>query len=172
MNKEIYTDFNDIKTKIANLKEIGKSDDGWTFFYKDENEQKWELNYYESDFTKHGVQILKKSRIFSIDELITIVTSSNSKDEIIGASIDLYFKEFNNREDFREKLLNKLNEFDLKDLSDFDKERLKIIIYESNLYDPLNRREIIGVSKQKVDSDARYFREIAQKAKEILEKIK
>ncbi|MFN8295792.1 MAG: hypothetical protein U0T69_06320 [Chitinophagales bacterium] len=172
MDKEFYTNFDEIESKIKNLKQIGISEDGWTIFYQDENAEKWELNYYESDFKRQGVRILRKSKIISVDELINIVINSNNKDEIIGASIELYFNEYNNKEDFREKLVKKLNELDFRKLTKFDKEKVKIIIYESNLYDPLNRREIVGVSKEKFESDVKNFRENAELAEEILEKIK
>ena len=69
-------------------------------------------------------------------------------------------------------MLDKLNEFNFEELTEFDKQRLQIIIQESNLYDSLNRREIVGISKEEFDFNVKYFREIAEKAMEILEKIK
>ena len=172
MDKEIYTNPKEIESKTKTLKKIGTSNDGWTIFFEDKNAEKWELNYYESDFKRHGVQILRRSKTFSVDELIQVATTSINKDEIIGASIELYFKEYNDKEDFRKKLLDKLNEFNFEELTEFDKERLQIIIQESNLYDSLNRREIVGISKEEFDFNVKYFREIAEKAMEILEKIK
>jgi hypothetical protein len=56
-------------------------------------------------------------------------------------------------------------------LTDFEKNRLKIIIYESDLYDATNRRNIVGKHFTEIESDADYYRTAAQKAKSILESI-
>ncbi|MBX9782894.1 MAG: hypothetical protein K2X48_06360, partial [Chitinophagaceae bacterium] len=60
---------------------------------------------------------------------------------------------------------------DTSNLSDFEKERLKIIIYESDLYDATNRRDIVGKHFTEIQNDADYFRTNAQKAKDILADI-
>ena len=66
MDKEIYTNPKEIESKTKTLKKIGSSNDGWTIFFEDKNAEKWELNYYESDFKRHGVQILRRSKTFQL----------------------------------------------------------------------------------------------------------
>jgi hypothetical protein len=53
-------------------------------------------------------------------------------------------------------------------LTDFDKERLKTIIYKSELYDATNRRDIIGKHFTEIEADAKYYATISQQAKAIL----
>lgn len=60
---------------------------------------------------------------------------------------------------------------DTSNLADFEKERLKIIIYESDLYDATNRRDILGKHFTEIQSDADYYKTTADKAKGILAKI-
>jgi len=94
--------------------------------------------------------------------------TSLDKNDIIGASLELSEREKINKDDFRSKLLDKLLQVDTSNLSDFEKERLKIIIYESALYDATNRRNIVGKHFTEIEKDADYFRTISEKAKTIL----
>ena len=98
------------------------------------------------------------------------MTSIDTND-IIGASLELSERERYRKEDFRAKLLSQLLQVDTSNLTDFEKERLKIIIYESDLYDATNRRDIVGKHFTEIQNDADYFRTNAQKAKSILADI-
>jgi hypothetical protein len=60
---------------------------------------------------------------------------------------------------------------DTSTLIDFEKDRLKIVIYESNLYDQTNRREIVGKHFTDIQKDADYYSTIALKARKILDDI-
>lgn len=61
---------------------------------------------------------------------------------------------------------------DIKKLPDFEKERLKVIIYETEIYDATNRRNIVGKHWTEIQMDAEYFQNISKKAKEILNELK
>lgn len=97
--------------------------------------------------------------------------TSNNKNDIVGASIELLEREKLRKEDFRDKLLNRLLQFDISSLTGFEKERLKTIIYESELYDATNKRDIIGKHFTEIDKSARYYQTISQKAKLILNNV-
>lgn len=89
----------------------------------------------------------------------------------IGASMELLEREKLRNEDFRVMLLNKLLQPDISLLTDFEKERIRVIIYESELFDATNRRKITGKHFTEIKNDADYYKTIAQKANEILTRL-
>lgn len=161
-----------IGSKLKTLTKSGVSEDGWTHYYFDKSSnEEWHLTSYDSEYHGGGIRVLKRLPEPTMEELVHIATTSSNKNDIIGASLELYFREKNNKEDFREAILNRILEMDTSTLSDFEKKRLKIIISESGLYDATNRRDIVGKHFTEIDKDANYYRTTAQKAKNILSKI-
>jgi len=162
----------EIKTKLKTLIKTGVSIDGWTDYYVDNNSNEvWHLTRYDSEYHGGGVPVLKRIPEPTIEELIDIAMNSTDSNDIIGASLELYERERYNKEDFRDKLLNRMLKVDTTSLTPFEKKRLKIIIYESDLYDATNRRDILGKHFTEIQSDAEYYRAISQKAMSILNKI-
>jgi len=98
------------------------------------------------------------------------MTSFDTND-IIGASLEFHYREKNNNAAFREKLITNLQQLNTSNLTDFEKERLRLIIYESDLYDPTNQRDMVGNHFTEIQNDADYYRTISQKAKDILTEI-
>lgn len=161
-----------VNSKIQTLTKKGTSVDGWTEDYVDEDtNENWLLTRYNSEYHGGGVPVLKKLPEPTIDKLIDIAITSYDTNNIIGASLELCEREKFNKENFRDKLISRLLQVDTSNLSDFEKERLKIIIYESDLYDATNRRNIVGKHFTEIQIDAEYYRTIADKAKEILANI-
>ena len=161
-----------VDSKLKTLTKTGTSREGWTDYYFDKNtNENWLLTRYDSEYHGGGVQVLKRLPEPTIDELISIAMISRDTNDIIGASLELSEREKYKKEDFRAKLLHRLLQVDTFNLSDFEKERLKIIIYESDLYDATNRRDIVGKHFTEIESDANYYRTAAHKAKNILENI-
>ncbi len=107
-----------------------------------------------------------------MQELINIAMTSMDKENIIGASLELSDREKYRKEEFRSSLVSRLLEVDTSEVNEFEKERLKIIIYESDLYNGTNRREIIGKHFTEIQNDADYFTSNALKAMTILSNIK
>lgn len=162
----------EVENKIKTLTKTGTSTDGWTQYYVDNNSnEEWHLTMYDSEYHGGGVPVLKRLPEPIIEELINIAMTSSDTNDIIGASLELSKRERYKKEDFRGRLLNRLLQVDTSNLSDFEKERLKIIIYESDLYDATNRRDIVGKHFREIQNDADYFRTNAQKAKTILTDI-
>ncbi len=119
----------DINLKLKSLILVKSSDDGWSDFLKGKNnDEDWLLTRYDSEYHGGGISILKRLPELTIDELIKIAITSDDKNNIEGASIELSQRESDYKEDFRNKLLDRLLQFDISKLSDFDKERFKIII--------------------------------------------
>ena len=159
----------EVETKLKTLTKTGASTDGWTHYYADKNSnEEWHLTRYDSEYHGGGVPVLKRLPEPIIEELINIAMTSTDTNDIIGASLELSERERYKKEDFRGRLLNRLLQVDTSNLSHFEKERLKIIIYESDLYDATNRRDIVGKHFTEIQNDADYFRTNAQKAKNIL----
>ena len=162
----------EVEVKLKTFIKTGTSTDGWTHYYLDNNSnEEWHLTRYDSEYHGGGVPVLKRIPEPTLEDLIDIAMTSAETNDIIGASLELSEREKYKKEDFRAKLLNRLLQVDTSNLTDFEKERMKIIIYESDLYDATNRRNIVGKHFTEIESDADYYRTAAHKAKSILENI-
>jgi len=169
MHQHFICNQSEIESKLKTLSKKGTSAESWADYYYDKNSsEEWLLTRYNSEYHGGGVSVLKILPEPSIEELIDIAMTSLDKNDIIGASLELSEREKINKDDFRSKLLDKLLQVDTTVLSDFEKERLKIIIYESDLYDATNRRNIVGKHFTEIEKDADYFRTTSEKAKTIL----
>jgi hypothetical protein len=161
-----------VELKLKSLTKTGASKDGWTFYYRDDDtKEEWLLKSYESEFHAVCIRVLKRLPQPTMEELIDIALTSSDKSDIIGASFELSERERDNEEDFRQKLLTRLQELDTSNLSEFEKERLKLVIYESDLYNAMNRKKIVGKHFSEIQKDADHYRTIAEKAKKILVEI-
>ena len=161
-----------VTSKLQTLTLTDKSDSEWTENYIDnKSNEKWILVRYHSEYNGGGLPVLKRLPEPTTEELIDIALSSLDKNDIIGASLELADREKVKKEDFRDKLIKQLLAIPVSKLTGFERERLKIIIYESDLYDPTNRRNIIGKHFTEIESDAEYYRVVAQNAKGILIEI-
>ena len=162
----------DIQSKLEVLTKTESLEDGWTTSYLDlETKEKWILTRYNSENHGGGTAILKRLPQPTIEELIEIAITAEDKNNIMGASIELSERERFNKEDFRERLLLKMLNYDIPKLSHFNRERIKIIIQETRLYDLTNQRNIVGKHFTEIQTDAEYYRSISQKAKDILADI-
>ena len=162
----------EVEAKLKTLTKTGTSIDGWTHYYVDNNSKvEWHLTRYDSEYHGGGVAVLKRIPEASLEELIEIAMTSAETSEIIGASLELSEREKYKKEDFRATLINRLLQVDTSNMTDFEMERLKIIICESELYDATNRRNIVGKHSTEIEKDAEYYRTAAYQAKSILENI-
>lgn len=161
-----------VDATLKMLSKLKTSGDGCTHYYSDNNsKEEWALTYFETEYADKVVPVLKKLPGPSIEHLIDIATTSPDINDILGASCELYERERKNKEDFRNSLLTRLLQFDIPNLNSFEKERVKIIIYESNLYDATNRRDVVGKNLSEIKKDSDYYSEISKKVKFILSEI-
>jgi hypothetical protein len=169
MNQFFICNRAEIDFKLKCLIKTGMSEDCRIEYYINTitNDQ-WSLKHYETDYNDDGVSVLIRLPEPTIKELIDIAATSTIKNNIIGASLELWARENNSQEDFREALLNRLLQIITQNLVKFEKERLEIIIYESGLYDATNKKDIIGKHYSEIQKDADYYQQIAIKAKHIL----
>jgi hypothetical protein len=162
-----------IEQRLSSLKKLRTSDDGWSDYYLDERtNEEWQLTRYHSEYHGGGIPILKRLPPPSVSELIEISLTSNDLNDVTGASIELCEREAYNDEEFRDELMQKLLLLDVATLSQFETKRLKTIIYESELFDSTNRKEILGKNWSEIKKDADFYRSISGKAKKILSELK
>jgi hypothetical protein len=161
-----------VERKLKILTKTGTSEDEWTHYYLDENtKEQWLFTTFESEFHGGGIQVLKRVPEPTTKELIDIALTSSDKNEILCASLELSESERYKKEDFRQQLLNRLIQIDTSNLTEFEKDRLKLVVYESDLYDATNRRDIVGKHYSEIQKDADYYRTAAEKAKKLLKDI-
>jgi len=172
MNQFFICNENEVNLKLKSLTKAETSVDGWAIFYIDKaTNEKWLLTRYKPELQGAGIPVLKRLPEPTIEQLIEIAMTSFDKNNIVGASIELSERERHQKEDFREKLMARLMQVDTAGLDSFEKYRMKTIIYESNLFDATNRRDIVGKHFTEILNDANYYRTISQKAKSILSHI-
>lgn len=160
-----------IESRVNGLTQTGASEDGWSVFYKDDiDQERWVLTTYHSEYHGGGVPVLQRLPLPTISELIEIAMTSAHKDDIIGASCELYERE-GKGENFRSELVGQLLQLEISGLSSFEMERIRLIIYNSQLYDATNRRGIVGRRIEEIQNDFEYFKSNAEKAKGLLDLI-
>jgi len=152
--------------------------DSWKIKYKDEsNDDKWIEYRVNPEYHGGGYPILVKIPEPNKSELIKIAIESEQLDEIAGAALFLFWNERDNKTEFRDELIQEVEKLYKKltiseELTEFNKSKIRTIIYESNLYDSTNLRPIIGKKFAEIEKDHQYFKSIAERAKRILDESK
>lgn len=165
-----------IEEKRKLLTQTSTSSDGWKINYIDEeNNENWIEYGIHPEYHGGGYPILVKQPEPNTDELITIAIQSNNLDQIAGVAVFLYTNEKYDKIEFRDKLIESIEDFFNRkkdNLTEFDKKKLNTMIYDSSLYDPSNRRPILGKKQEEIEIDFQFFKKISERAKRILSKLK
>ena len=153
------------------LTEIEKLDGGWTKIYLDEKTgDKW-IEYVIDPERGYFWNLMNISPKPNTDELIKIAFESEFEDEIHASSVRLFLNEQENGLEYRQKLIDKISEFDLNNLNSKDKKRIETIIQSAQLNSEFNYRQTLGKHVSEINKDWNFFKQIAEKSKWILEKI-
>lgn len=161
-----------INSKVNLLQKTGISkDETDTYFVDPITREPWILTTYESEQLDCDIQVLMKGEITS-NELIEVALTSNDLKTVAAAAMTLKFKEEHDKSEFRHALIQELEKLDIAHLSEAERERIRIIIYESDLCDGTNQRSIMNKHWTEVQKDANFYQIPANKAKEILKFIK
>ena len=153
------------------LTEIEKLDGGWTKIYLDEKTgDKW-IEYVIDPDRGYFWNLMNISPKPNTDELIKIAFESEFEDEIHASSVRLFLDEQENGLEFRQKLIDKISEFDLNNLNSKDKNRIETIIQSAHLNSEFNYRQTLGKHVSEINKDWNFFKQISEKSKQILEKI-
>ena len=168
-------DAEDLENKKSSLKEISFDNETFTTNYVDESDgSEWKEYQVNSEYFEEGIPILIKLPEPDQKELIQMALSGDSHEEIAAASIFLFCNERDKNLEFREALLTELEQFASKakeagENTMNNKNKLKIIIYESCLYDGSNIRPVLNKHYTEVEKDFQFFQGTAARSKAILE---
>ena len=172
ISRKLYSDNNLITSFLKKLTKVETLENGGSTKYLDNKTGVFWLKFHvNSEYHSGENTILIQLPEPSTDELIEILLSSINEDEVIAASLRLRDNEQYHEVDYRQKLINKLNEIQLYDLPYDEKQRLINIIEYSELDSEINRRQILNKHFEEVQKDANYFRAIAQQADIILRRL-
>ena len=161
-----------VEKKISNLKEIEILDSGWTTKYMDtETEELW-IKYVVDPDRGYFFNLMRIEPAPSTEELIEISLTSEYPDEVSAAAFRLHLEEELSNTEFREKLLDRIKQIDLNELSEIEKKRIETIILAGQLTNRINTREIIGKKHNEIISDYQNNCRIADEAEIIMRKIK
>ena len=129
--------------------------------------QTWEKYEFELENQLDYATGLRRFPYPGTDKIIEIALTSSEADEINGAAGLLLEQELYAGQEFRHKLLSRLEET----INTIDAARLTIIYDRAKLYDKSNKREILGKSYREILEDAEHFSAMKKKADELREKI-
>ncbi len=161
-DRKLISDVNLVETFMSNLKLVGENRQNWTKEYFDLNTNKSWLSYYVNA-SQHGGgnNILALLPFPTTDGLIDIALNGKNEDEVIAACQTLTENETVKNEEFRLKLIDRLELIS-------DKERQRKIIEFTNLSSPINRRNIFEKSIEEITSDGNYFKGIAERSVKLM----
>jgi hypothetical protein len=167
IEKKFIEDQSEVKQRLQELKLFQPKTEQFEEIYIDpKTNQKWEQYEFEIEYPiNYGIG-LRTFPYTTIDETIEIVLTSNSPDEVAGASA-LLFKLDRQGLDIRKPLLNSIEERS----SEVSPDRFETIYWRTEIYDKTNNRKVIGKQFEEVKADSVYYIETADRAKELKEKI-
>lgn len=131
-----------LELMLAQMRPIENIYDNWGEIYlADDTGDKWLKFNVNSNFTEDASPRLVRLPGPSVNEVIQLVFSSDYNDEIEASATYLTAFEVFEQRPFRQKLVKRLEEFDLKELNDSHRERFRMLIEATNLahYEPITK---------------------------------
>jgi hypothetical protein len=157
---------------IQNLQQIEETENVWGTKYKNPLTGECWVKYVVDLERGYYYNLMKTEPTPTTEELIDIALNSEFEDEISAAARRLHLDEELLNIEFREKLLSKLGQLNYDNLTETDKRRIETIIKASELEDRVNHRGIVGKSFQKINEDYQFTLLMADKAEDILRRLK
>lgn len=137
--------------------------------YEGNNKQLWRHVIYYSEMLEKDVSVLEILPVITAEELINIIINSNNIEEYVAASLSLYHRDFDSDIKNRQLLINELGRLAVSTENIY---KIKLVIYETSLYDATNKEKIVGKNITQINSDAEVYLNISLKAKKILDSLK
>lgn len=168
---------------ITNRKSIEKfsnemtqvESDGWETKYIDKRDNStWKKIQLDSEYHGGGSPMLYKLPKPNQSNLIKTLIASTDIDQISAISSLLKYSEFDKSDthnEYCEELITELEKLVFAEnfeWNKFQQKRMSAIINNSNLNLTHNRRESLGVTYSKVESDHQYYKDIAERAENLL----
>ena len=142
-----------------------------TLYLCPKTNEKWQKIYVETEYHGGGHPVLFKLPDPRKLELINLIIDSENLDELATASALLVVNEKELKEEFREELINAIeNKITQKDFqwNKLNSEKIKSIISETQLFDKTNRRPILGKKNIEIEKDFEFYKDISERAKKII----
>ena len=149
------------------LTQTDSLDGGWATKYIDNSTGHQWLKYAVDD-RGFFVNLIFISPPPTTDELIDIALKTKHADEVSAAATRLNIEEQSEKKEYRQILIDKLQQIDISNLEVSEKERVKTIISAAQLTDRVNKREIVSKHFSEIQSDANFFNSVADIAENIL----
>ena len=158
MTQRLISDTEKIEQLIKRFNLVDKDDINWTAtYFDDETNSKWFYYRVDGYMQGGGYPIFARQPLPDRKELITLSLLSENDDEVFAACRTMLDNERIKKIDFRADLINELENIG-------DRQRQETVIKLTGLDNALNRREIVGKTFQQIEFDAKYFKDIADRA--------
>jgi hypothetical protein len=170
--RRLYSDSKLIESFLQRLNLVETLDGGWSAkYYDSDSGEQWLKFQIDSGYHGGGQTNLIQLPEPTITELIEIALNSEFDDEASAAAIRLRDNEQYLHKEFRQELIHRLKTIENQELSEKERSRIKMVITNSSLNRPENRRKIIGKNFKEIEEDSLFFQRIAEEADSILEKL-
>jgi hypothetical protein len=153
-----------------NFEKIETENSFWEVVFVDKiTNQEWLR--YAIDERGFRYNLIPFNPLLTTTELVEIALTSKYLNEVAAAAFRLYYEEEYEHRESRQYLISRLQE-KLIDIPYSERKRVSTIIKEAQLLNKVNRREIHGKHYTEIEADAKYFRDTADAALEILKKLR
>lgn len=171
-DRKLYGDAKLIEERLSQMQLMEEAAGGWAAVYKDAAAGRfWMKCFTTAGEQGGGYQLLIKLPLPTTEELITAAIASPFEDEAVAAVMRLLEEEAVEKKDFREKLVQRLEETDLQSMETEQKQQLRKVITLTSLADPMNKREVLGKSAAEVQADTLYFEAVSERARRLLQRL-
>ena len=161
MTRHLISYIETIDQLRESFKLLERDNINWTETYIDNTTgKKWLYYRVDSYLQGNGYPIFGLLPLPDTKELINLPLFSEKDDEVFAACRTLIDNEEIKKVDFRAELIEQLE--NIKDI-----QRQKKIIEFTGLDKMLNRRQILGKSFDEVNTDANYYKSIADRADKL-----
>jgi hypothetical protein len=159
-----------INAFVQKLTKVESLDGGWSTKYIDKETGFYWLKYIDDDRSS-SENLMFISPPPTTHDLIQIALTSKYPDEVSAAAARLSIEEQFDEKEFRQMLMDRLNNVDTARLDKTERDRIKTIIEASKLTGRVNKREILGKHFSEIEKDAAFFNSIADNAANILSRL-
>ena len=171
--RKLYGDARLIEERLNQMQLMEEAAGGLAAVYKDAAAGRFWMKYYTTagEQAGGGYELLIRLPLPSTDELIAAAIESPHEDEAVAAVMRLLEEEAVEQKDFREQLVQRLEELDLQSITREQKQRLREVITLTSLADPMNKREVLGKTPEQVKAGVSYFEAVSERARQLLRRL-
>ncbi len=168
--RKLYGDAKLIAALLSQMQLMEEAAGGWAAVYKDTSSGRFWMKCYTTagEQGSGGYELLIRLPLPTTQELIGLAILSPHEDEAVAAIMRLLEEEAVEQKDFREQLVQQLEELTGESITQEQKQRIREIITLTSLGDPMNKREVLGKTAAQVQADVVYFEAVSERARQLL----